>query len=745
MPYYNPDAEMRFPPAGAVWTRWLVAGLACSAAAFLLLAAIPVLFGTPRPMVAITWRDVSAPDRAAAEARLRLSEATVIGDRQWRYVPLDTSASALVAIVSHPFVEDTDGIDRSAFRIADRPPLTERRGGPLSGIAWMAGAVRLAAYLLVAMAVVLGGRAAALSPMFGLGSTFRSRLGALTATLWNGTKGLPAAIWTAFRPGARSPSAEVIGIVGVFLATVAWRFLTFTGFTNDHYAHLALAQQMLLGDVPVRDFADPGWPLAYLLTAAGWLLAGRSLAVEWTITAVGFGLGAACTFAVALRLSRWLPVALLVTIAEVLIYPRTYSYPKMFVYGAGAWIILTLTAAPSHRRIWLCAWAVAIAFLLRHDHGLFLGVAAAAGLWLASLDQGWREASRRVVRLTICTAVILLPWTLFVMANGGLIEYFRGGIEYSRGESNATALRELPALALMPLDFGTANMIGWTFWLFWSLPVAAAIGAWRHARMAAEHWKGEPAAIAALVIVAVLVNASFMREALQVRVPDAVVPAALLGAWLFGLSWTRRWRTPALQRLVQALTLVCAIVTGVAVERVGGVPDQIDNAEAARGLRAMRERTDEVLTLLRSSHRSDTPSRYAVALLPFFAYLDRCTAPTDRLIVTSEYPDVLVLAGRRFAGDGVVFGVWYSSVERQDVTLERVRRDPALFTLHMGDYATFSERYALIDGYIREAYAPMAEVPVPGADTVRILVLRDRPSVGTDAQTGWPCFATVRG
>ena len=34
----------------------------------------------------------------------------------------------------------------------------------------------------------------------------------------------------------------------LFAVTLARRFLTFTGFTNDYYAHLALAQQMLLDD-----------------------------------------------------------------------------------------------------------------------------------------------------------------------------------------------------------------------------------------------------------------------------------------------------------------------------------------------------------------------------------------------------------------------------------------------------------------------------------------------------------------
>ena len=56
-------------------------------------------------------------------------------------------------------------------------------------------------------------------------------------------------------PRAYALSGPVVAVaLGLFAATLAWRFLTFTGFSNDHYAHLALAQQMLLGDRPVRDF-----------------------------------------------------------------------------------------------------------------------------------------------------------------------------------------------------------------------------------------------------------------------------------------------------------------------------------------------------------------------------------------------------------------------------------------------------------------------------------------------------------
>ena len=64
-----------------------------------------------------------------------------------------------------------------------------------------------------------------------------------------------------------TPWRVVAAAVAAFAATLGWRFVTFTGFTNDHYVHLALAQQLLMGERPVRDFIDSGWPLTYLLSA----------------------------------------------------------------------------------------------------------------------------------------------------------------------------------------------------------------------------------------------------------------------------------------------------------------------------------------------------------------------------------------------------------------------------------------------------------------------------------------------
>ena len=631
------------------------------------------------------------------------------------------------------------------------------------------------------------------------------------------------------------------------MATLAWRFLTFTGFTNDHYAHLALAQQLLLGHRPVRDFTDPGWPLTYLLSAAAWRVAGDGMWVEWTLAATALAIAAACTVIAAHRLSGSLTIALVVTALELAVFPRTYSYPKIVAYAVAACVLAALAARPSRGRIVLMAAVIAAAFLLRHDHGLYIGVASAVCLALARLRSGFGDGGLRqvapaaaasVAALTAATAAFLLPWIVFVALNGGLPAYFETALEFARAEANASNLRSWPRLTLVPgqpviglappdrplahiqwtpetndalqrtlegrygLEFiregdegvfyrvidtsaenletlgddphvaGTtglgrvrrpawrellatlsplrvapalhsaANADAWLFWLFWSLPVVAAATLAVRARHYDERWPGEVPLVAALILVAVFVNAGFLRDILRTRFSDAIVPPALLGAWLLGLCWVMRWERRSWQRAARVLTAIVLIITGTAITTIAETGERLALTGINDGLPGLGARARAVSDLLASAHRQTLApsSRQAAALMPFFAYLDRCTSTRDRIIVTGEFPDLVVLSGRAFASDGAVFGAWYSSATRQQRTLARLRERPALFVLLM-DARAFRTRFPQIAAYVDDAYETMTEVPVEGAETIPILVLKDQSAAGVDQATGWPCFA----
>ena len=623
----------------------------------------------------------------------------------------------------------------------------------------------------------------------------------------------------------------------VCAATLGWRFLAFTGFTNDHYAHLALAQQMLLGDRPVRDFSDPGWPLTYLMSAAAWRVAGDAMAVEWALTATAIAIGSAFTVWAAHRLSGSVVIAVLAAALQVAIFPRTYAYPKIAVYAAGAVMILMVAARPSRSRIWLLAGLVASAFLLRHDHGLYLGVAGAVAVAMATRHDGWRSATRRVAELTAATALILVPWILFVSVNGGLPRYFSTALEYARGEANASNLRSWPTFSVRPgqpvlglapanrplaqvqwtadtpaamrqtlerryglelvrvgddsrfyavrdtseenltaLDddphvAGTiglgrvrrplwreyaatlspfriapalhtdANADAWLFWLFWALPLLCALMlAWRVLR-GLPRWPNEAAAIAALIVLGIAVDAGFLRDVLRTRFSDAIVPPVLLGAWVLGSCWGRPWRLRPVQRAVQLTAIIMLGITAAAIARVGEVGERLERTGLAEGVEATMLRAGQVADLLRQPHRQAAapPSYVSAALMPFYAYLDRCMPPADRLLVTGEFPDVPVLAGRRFASDGVVMGAWYSSAVRQDETLRRMRAHPPLFVVYL-DPRAFTGRFKVISRYVDTEYVPFAVVDTESAGSVPILVHVARRPQRTDAATGWPCF-----
>src|SRR5688500_8599872 len=162
----TPNSQNPVTNGSALWKlgvgiRELLIGAAVFAGSSgLIFALVPLLFGSPLPMVHVRWTAIAEADRHALEQRFRLTEAALLAQDLWAYVPADTSSATLRAIVTHPSVVDSDGINRRTFEIADNPPLTPRRGGLLEGTpAWMARAVRVLAYAFAGIACVLLGGA----------------------------------------------------------------------------------------------------------------------------------------------------------------------------------------------------------------------------------------------------------------------------------------------------------------------------------------------------------------------------------------------------------------------------------------------------------------------------------------------------------------------------------------------------------------------------------------------------------
>lgn len=542
-----------------------------------------------------------------------------------------------------------------------------------------------------------------------------------------------------------SPSRWLVvcAAIGIALVTAGWRFLTFTGFNNDHYIYLAGAQQMVLGEWPVKDFVDPGWPLMYAVSAAARALLGRELWVELFVVSSALAIGAAFTLTTAARLSGSIVVALMVTLLEVGINPRSFGYPKILLYAIAGWVFVTATAKLNRPRLVGLGVLTAVAFLFRHDHGLYIGAGSLAAIVFASWSDGGRVLVRRAAIFAATIFLLLLPWAIFVQSYVGLIDYLRPALEFSRAEAEATVLRFLPWLDMS----GTAvasqvNWEVWLFYLFYVIPVAALVIAWWRARRGLEHWAGESAAVAAISVMAIVMNLGFIRTPLAARLPDAIVPPAMLGAWLIGLAFDARPTT--MRRVAIAAAAVLFALTTRAVTVMADVPGELNRAGVLNRAGAMSDRIDDLSARLRKTRPqgSHVPSRNSEALLPFFQYLDRCSSPRDRIVMTGLSPDVFVLANRGFAGGQMAFRpAFYDTPADQRKAIARMQSESVPFVIvNLEEESGFRGALPLVAAYVDEHYAPLTLVPVSDTRGLQIFVEKGRRAQSLDAATGWPCF-----
>ena len=231
--------------------------------------------------------------------------------------------------------------------------------------------------------------------------------------------------------------------LGVFAGTFLFRWLT-VEFPNDHFQHLSRARQILLGEVPIRDFFDAGFFLQNYLSSAAQLLFGYNLFGEAVLTISFVALGTMLVFHLSARLSgsRWL--AGCAALLTVLAFPRLYSYPKVFLYVSAIGLTWLYARRGNRLDVTLMAALTAVAFLLRHDHGVYIGVMMVCFLGLR--EWGGVQLWHRLGLYAGVTAGLLLPFAVFVQTTTGLVSYVReSGTPAQAIASSLSSSRAVPA------------------------------------------------------------------------------------------------------------------------------------------------------------------------------------------------------------------------------------------------------------------------------------------------------------
>jgi hypothetical protein len=540
----------------------------------------------------------------------------------------------------------------------------------------------------------------------------------------------------------REASAALI----LFVLVASLRFLSLTGFPDDHYVHLAGAQQMLHGEWPSRDFVDLGAPLTYAISAAAEAIFGQRQLTEALLMAVAFGLGAVLTIRAGVALTGSVILAVAAALIEVLVYPRTYSYPKIVLYAMAVVVLLWYAGRPTRARLIGLAGLIALAALVRHDHGFYIGVAAVVAVALSpvpsdshrspstSLRPGPSTLLRAVWSVAMLSGAVLLfmlPYLIYLQTVDGIVAHLQRAAAF-------TAL-EVPRQRLTIV--GLPAYDAWLLAAVWLAPLAALgvlvililrrrEGAWTTVRN-----------VAPIVALALVADAGLIRDRLDVRLPDAIVAPALLMVWLVCQAWRMPPRPMSLAARIVAVAVLLVTMRYASV--MGSVEEQLDRANVLAGIDRVPE---HFVRLVREMDRPWAgrlvPSAVAGEMRPFFDYVPRCIPPDQRLLVAAWLPEIAVLSQRLFAGGQIWFmpGALKTPADHA-LVMRRLQHQPIpVAVFRRPSYDEIALEFPELDAYIKERFDEVAHWSLGGDDVVSLL-MATKQATGTDTKTGWPCFS----
>ena len=575
-------------------------------------------------------------------------------------------------------------------------------------------------------------------------------------------------VWFAIR-------ATAAVVLAVLLFGFAWllRFNdpsgSFAFLTDDHFFYVVRGWQILFGDLPVRDFVDHGAPLFYYGAAAVQQLFGRGTLSEIVFCVTVLAACAVGVFLLAARASGSLLLGAGAALFQILLGARFYNYPKILVYVLAIPALWAVADRQSAWRLALLAAVTVVGFLFRHDHGVF--VAAAFAMLLCLLTHvPWRQRVRHGLIYGALVVTLLMPYLVFIEVHAGVVSYFRNAAAWAQQDRNRAPVvwpglfdnpdgvsPEAQSDGIVRRAVATVqdNSAAWLFYTELALPFAALL-LWAMSPQAFRRkWPNAAPKVAVVAVLAVMLNAGFLRSPLTARLADPSVPHAVLLAWMCVAAVRLAWRgddvRPSLRRhawFVPASAMTIAAAAAVLAVTAAGVTDdlprRLEKSVLNQSMDDAFDRADRLWKEIGEAFPiADNPSASPDELLTLSLYLRRCTRPTDRIFVQHYIPQVLALAERGFAGGHADLRPgFFENEQMQRLTVARLKMQsvPVALVGASDDLGGFRHSFPIVVSYLDQQFENVAEHTFDGRFPIRLLVNRNARVSGRFQPLDWPCF-----
>ena len=529
-----------------------------------------------------------------------------------------------------------------------------------------------------------------------------------------------------------SPTLPRIDPLAIVLAAAAclWHGYLITRATNDNFLHMTLAQQLLAGDRPVRDFFDHGWVLQYALSAAAQAAMGQRLLSEAVVVGLAWGISTYVVFRLVRGLTGSRVAATWPALLIIVAGARGYSYPKGIVYAVAAALWWAYLRRPTPARvIAFGAWGAA-AFFWRPDHGVLVALAIVLATAAAHGPRPICVARSAMAGATMLALVA--PFLVYVHAAVGLPLYVRTGLAQAQYEHGSHGTHEWPLLrfareliVVAPPD-EYAPVIG-IRWRSDSLAADRQRILTRYGleavRSDGEDVTGVRLSERSLSQLRALLNERLVEDTSGIDRSTATLPRGawpIADQWRFRYGWLRLRVVPSLDGPGRASELTAALFYALPIVLVAAAPwvRRAVSGATARGLVAFAVWTFAVdAVMVRNPFPARAPDAVILPAIVFGVLLAavwrpgavrgplRLLAPAATIVIAALTTATVAGAGQFTERLAVIAGQWTSLAQARAAWTEaagELTSEPPL-AHYRGQTARIELRLA---AYVRECVPP---------------------------------------